>query len=229
MTMTKTTKLACFFYLLVFLPITLFSGNSVLGETLTVKVDKAMDGDTLRLEDGRLVRYIGIDAPEIDHRSHSADPFGLEAYQLNASYVNAKNVVLEFDLEKKDRYGRLLAYVFSLEGVLINQALLDQGLANVLYSPPNIKYFNVLLDSQQNAIKKSVGIWSKIIKGQGTYIGNTRSKRFHVKQCRLGRSISEKNRVESINLKEAYWQGFAPCARCMPSAIRKLQQKRRRP
>ncbi len=229
MTKTKMTKSAWIFFLIVLLLIALFPGNSVLGETLTVKVDKAMDGDTLRLADGRLVRYIGIDAPEIDHQSHSADPFGLEAYQLSASYVNNKTVVLEFDQEKKDRYGRLLAYIFSLEGVLINQALLEQGMANVLYSPPNIKYFNILLDSQQHAIRKSVGIWSKIKKGQGTYIGNKRSKRFHLKQCRLGRGVSDKNRVDFNELKEAYWQGFAPCARCMPSAIRKLQQKRRRP
>lgn len=223
------TKLFCIVYLIAFWFITLFSGNSVLGETLTAKVDSAVDGDTLRLADGRLVRYIGIDAPEIDHRSHSADPFGLDAYQLSASYVNQKTVVLEFDHEHKDHYGRLLAYVFSRDGVLINQALLEQGLANVLYTPPNLKYFKILLDTQQNAIKQKVGIWSVTKKGRGPYIGNSRTKRFHLKRCRLGRKVSAKNRIDFKELNEAFWQGFAPCAHCMPSAIRKLQQKRRRP
>ena len=224
--MTRTNFI-CAFYLSIVLSIVPLSGNSVLGETLTVKVKKAVDGDTLRLSDGRLVRYIGIDAPEIDHRSHSADPFGHEAYQLNARYVNQKTVILEFDHERKDHYGRLLAYVFSPKGVFVNQALLEQGLARVLYNPPNIRYFNVLLDKQRNAIKQRVGIWHNAEKWQGPFIGNTRSKRFHLKQCLLGQKVAVKNRVDFKELNDAYWQGFAPCAHCMPSAIRKLQQKRR--
>lgn len=196
-------------------------------ETLSVRVEKAVDGDTLRLKDGRLVRYLGIDAPEIDHRDNLTDPYGLEAFHLNAEYVDNKTVVLEFDQEHRDHYGRLLAYVFTRRGILVNQALLEKGLAYVLYNPLNIQHFDVLLNAQRFAIKHKVGIWDDKKKGQGPYIGNTRSKRFHLNRCRFGQKIPDSHRIIFKDLSEAYWRGYAPCAYCMPSPIRKIQQIRK--
>ncbi|MBW2406005.1 MAG: thermonuclease family protein [Deltaproteobacteria bacterium] len=78
------------------------------------------DGDTIVLTDGRYVRYIGINAPEIAHDNHKAEAFGYEAKNYNKSLVRSKTVRLEFDKEKYDRHGRLLAYVFLLNGTFIN-------------------------------------------------------------------------------------------------------------
>ena len=109
-----------FLYLqLILLSVLLFSRTALVQEWNTVKWIN--DGDTVVLSDGRHVRYIGINAPEIAHDNQKAEAFGYEAKQYNQSLVRSKKVRLEFDKEKYDRYGRLLAYIFLLDGTFINE------------------------------------------------------------------------------------------------------------
>ncbi|MBW2321013.1 MAG: thermonuclease family protein, partial [Deltaproteobacteria bacterium] len=109
------------------------------------------DGDTIVLADGRHVRYIGINSPEIDHENNKAELFGYEAKKYNKTLVLSKMVRLEFDKETHDRYGRTLAYVFLGNGVFVNNAMIEQGYAYCLSRRPNIKYDQVLLRSQRDA------------------------------------------------------------------------------
>nr|MBC8361511.1 thermonuclease family protein [Candidatus Desulfatibia profunda] len=76
------------------------------------KVRWVNDGDTVVLTDGRHVRYIGINAPEIDHENQRAEPYGYQAKKYNEKLVLSKTICLQFDKEQYDQYGRLLAYVF---------------------------------------------------------------------------------------------------------------------
>jgi endonuclease YncB( thermonuclease family) len=104
------------------------------------------DGDTIVLTNGKRVRYIGINAPEIDHDNHRAQPFGYESRSYNKGVVLKRKIRLEFDRERLDRYGRLLAYLFLPDGTFLNEALLQKGYAYFLFKKPNLKYNQRLLN-----------------------------------------------------------------------------------
>ncbi len=82
-----------------------------------------VDGDTVVLADGRHVRYIGIDTPEIDHAKQQAEPLAYGARSVNRQLVEGQSVRLEYDRETTDRYGRTLAYVYRGDGVFVNAEL----------------------------------------------------------------------------------------------------------
>jgi micrococcal nuclease len=180
-------------------------------------VRQVYDGDTLLLSTGEHVRYIGMDAPEIDHQGGKSDFLAYEARQLNAKLVQGKSVRLELDLERNDRHGRLLAYVFLENGDMVNELLVRKGLARVLQMPPNLKYASLLLDSQRRAMAERIGLWQKEPeKPEPYYIGNSDSYRFHRPSCPLGKTISRRHRVRFESAYEASWEGYSPCRRCKP-------------
>ncbi len=171
------------------------------------------DGDTIILNDNRCIRYIGINTPEIDHRDKKAEPYGYKAKLFNKSMLYKKKVRLEFDKERLDQYGRSLAYVFLPDGSFINEKILEQGYGFFLLRNPNNRYNSVLLKAQRKAMSGKKGIWqTREGKGEG-YIGNKKSKRFHLKTCRFGKTIKDK--IYLSNRWDAFWMGYAPCKRCM--------------
>jgi micrococcal nuclease len=185
-------------------------------------VDKAVDGDTFRLKDGRLVRYIGINAPEIDHENHRADPYAWEAYKINRQLVDGKRVRLEQGREPHDQYGRILAYVYDEKGRMINQVLMIKGLGYFYGHRSNIRILDdMLLSAQRRAMQEHVGIWKELPLQTAPFIANSRTRRFHTPQCRFGKAIDSKNEVRFKSLWAAYWQGYAPCDRCLSSSIKK--------
>jgi micrococcal nuclease len=120
-------------------------------------VVRISDGDTIRvrLASGReeRVRYIGIDAPE------RGDCFSARATAFNARLVAGREVRLEPDAEERDRYGRLLAYVYA-EGTFVNEELVRRGYAQPLTVPPNVRYaarFRRLADAARSA---GSGLWA---------------------------------------------------------------------
>lgn len=182
-----------------------------------VKVDKAVDGDTFRLVDGSWVRCLGIDAPEIDHVAHTEQSFGYAARDALARMVNGAKVVLEPTPPRYDVYGRRLALVRNEKGVLVNQAMLELGLAHVLAFPPYNDHDALFLTVQRDAMRKGVGLWRQpVLKSEGKYTGNQRSRRFHRDDCRQVPKIHQKNRVVLATRWEAFWLGFAPCRHCFP-------------
>lgn len=120
----------------------------------TGRVNKVYDGDTVLLSDGRKIRYLGINTPEWQ------EPFYLKAKQLNESLVMGKDVRLEFDEERIDKYGRLLAYVYVGEQ-MVNAKLIEAGLAHAFFIPPDRKHNTLLLKLQADAMERKLGIWSK--------------------------------------------------------------------
>ncbi len=176
-----------------------------------------IDGDTVVIETGEKVRYAGINAPEIAHNNEPGEPFGQAALKANIELVKDKRVLLEFAKQDRDRFGRLLAYVFLPDGTFVQEELIRRGLAFVFYNPPNLKYFKRLLRIQQQAIREQKGIWSMdYFDGQSYYIGNRYSKRFHRPDCPYGRNTSRRNRILFRDMKEAFYQGYCPCKRCRP-------------
>jgi micrococcal nuclease len=180
-------------------------------------VKQVYDGDTFSLSTGEQVRYIGVDAPEIDHQGDKSDFLAHEARVLNAKLVQGKPVRLEFDQERNDHHGRLLAYVFLENGDMVNELLVRKGLARVLPRPPNLKYFSLLLDAQRRAMAERVGIWQKEPeRPENCYIGNSSSYRFHRPGCSFGKAVSGRHRVRFESTYKAYWEGYSPCRQCKP-------------
>ena len=175
-----------------------------------------VDGDTVVLVDGQKVRYIGINAPELAHENHDAEPYGVAAKRFNALLVNRKKVRLEFDKERFDRYQRLLAYLFLENTTFVNAEILSNGYAYLLKKRPNLKYDKILLQSQRSAMSAKKGIWQNWKEKKNTVIGNKNSYRFHLPTCPYGKRIKPKNRVVFRKKWDAYWEGYAPAKRCMP-------------
>jgi len=173
------------------------------------------DGDTIVLNDGRRIRYIGINAPEVESQYSKAEPFGNEARELNRELIYLKKVRLEFDNEKYDRYGRLLAYVFLEDGTFVNNAMITAGYAYCLPKQPNVRYEELLLNSQRNAMLSNKGIWLNMNDDSGKYTGNSRSKRFHLADCPFARKIDKKSVRIYRSKKDAYRDGYAPCRKCL--------------
>jgi endonuclease YncB( thermonuclease family) len=172
------------------------------------------DGDTIVLADDRHIRYIGINAPEIEHDDQKAEPYGYEAKQFNEKLISSRKVRLEFDRERIDQYGRLLAYVFLEDNTLVNQAMIENGYAHCLPKKPNDRYETAFLKAQRRAMTKRLGIWRLLKKESHQLVGNRRSKRFHLQTCPFGKKTSKKNRILFSNQREAFWAGFAPCRKC---------------
>jgi len=173
------------------------------------------DGDTIVLTNRWRVRYIGIDAPEIDHQNQKAQPYGYAARAFNKKQVSSGKIGLEFDKERHDRYGRLLAYIFLADGSFLNARMLENGLAYYLYRSPNVKYENRLLKAQRDGMKAQMGLWRKWKEKKGSYIGNRRSRRFHRVTCPNAKKIEWKNRIIFSTQWDAFYAGYAPAKQCI--------------
>ena len=123
----------------------------------TAKVIQVIDGDTITVEGGYRVRYIGIDTPEI-HPVPEA--YGTEAWQVNRQLVEGKEVRLERDVSETDKYGRLLRYVY-VDDVFVNAELVILGLAEAKAYPPDIKYQEYLEEMESEAKEAGRGMWAK--------------------------------------------------------------------
>ncbi len=128
---------------------------------LEATVEHVDDGDTIevRVDGGReRVRYIGIDAPEIAHDGVGGARGGAAAAHLNRALVGGRRVRLELDRERRDRYGRLLAYVW--EGPrMVNLEIVRRGYARVLTIPPNVRYERWFARAQAEAQAAQRGLW----------------------------------------------------------------------
>ena len=173
------------------------------------------DGDTVVLESGSRVRYIGINAPEVAHEDRPAEPYGNAAKKHNLQLVYRKQIRLEFDRDKKDRHGRVLAYVFLRNGCFVNAEMVREGYAHTLFHRENDRYHGLLLKTQRQAMAAGKGMWRNRRESGIGYIGNRNSKRFHLKDCPFAKQTARKNRVYFQSMWEAFWAGFAPAKGCL--------------
>lgn len=175
-------------------------------------VTRCIDGDTLQLSNGEKVRLIGVDTPESKNNAKTRrdakgtgqdikkiTEMGKEAVAFTRKLIEGKQVRLEYDVQKKDKYGRTLAYVFHDTGIrepgfkkdywlvstdhegqrsdFINAELVLAGYAQVMTVPPNMKYQELFVTLQKTAKEKKRGLWaSPLIGGSGEGITNDKRK-----------------------------------------------------
>ena len=136
------------------------SGNLPAG--VDVAVHKVVDGDTLEVTGGERVRLIGVDTPETVAEDRPQGCFGKEASRFTASVVPPGTAVrLVGDAEQRDRYGRLLAYVYRRsDGLFVNAELLRRGFAQLLTIPPNIAHTDEFSVLARQAREGAQGLWA---------------------------------------------------------------------
>ncbi len=138
-------------------------------------VKRVVDGDTIELASGEKVRYIGIDTPEKNSPTVSKQCFAEESSVYNQSAVEGKNVKLTQDTSARDRYGRLLAYVYLEDGTFLNADLVKKGFAFASEYPPDTAKQAVLDQAQETARSQGLGLWKQceiLIDKNGRYHTN---------------------------------------------------------
>ena len=185
-----------------------------------VRVRWVPDGDTLYLHNGQVIRLKGIDAPEMDHGGGRDQYFARKSRDGLKSLVQDRPLQVEASTAGIDRYQRMLAEVRLPDGRLLSRVMLEQGLA--FYFPhPDQKLTDpeALLSAQKEAMVRERGFWDRLLsmkKAGQAYMGNRRSKRFHDPNCRYGKRMNARNRVEFRSLREAFAAGYAPARGCTP-------------
>ncbi len=124
------------------------------GDTVSIRI-KSLFGIATTTEK---VRLIGIDAPEFRD-----EPWGRRAKKHLKKLINESggSVYLEYDLDRRDKYGRLLAYLWDKKGRMINERMIEDGYAVVFTIPPNVRYVKKFSEAQQKARQNKSGIWGK--------------------------------------------------------------------
>ncbi len=125
-----------------------------------VLVTRVVDGDTVELESGEKVRYIGINTPETVAPGKGVECYGKNASEKNVELVEGKVVYLEMDVSDEDRYDRLLRYVYLADGQMVNELLVAEGYANASSYPPDVKYQDLFAAAEAAARAAGVGLWS---------------------------------------------------------------------
>jgi len=138
----------------------------------SILVSRVVDGDTLKLENGKYLRLLGIDTPEMHesaklHRDalrsqqneDAIKQLGRRSYEFTKQLVEGKRVRLEFDAERYDKYNRLLAYVFLDDGTFLNARIIEEGYASLMTYPPNVKYADEFLRLYRQARENKRGLW----------------------------------------------------------------------
>ena len=176
---------------------------------------KVIDGDTIELDNGKKVRFVGVNTPERGVEGYIASKNLVQKLCLN------KEIGLDIDDSKhNDKYGRTLAVVI-VDGKNLNEILLKEGLAEIMYMPPSEFYpydwansDTHVANTQSSSTSSSSDTSSS--SGSGSYVGNANSGKFHVASCSSVSKMSEKNKVFFSSRSDAINQGYVPCKRCNP-------------
>lgn len=181
------------------------------------KVLRVVDGDTFVIDYNgteEKVRLIGIDTPESVHPDADKNSAaGITASDYTKSLLKGKSVSLEFDVQQRDKYGRMLVYAY-VDGYMLNKKLLEDGYAVVATYPPNVKY----VDEFKAVSKEYQSAFGEISTdvSEAAYIGNIKTEKFHSVSCSSVKDMAEYNKIGFENRNDAISAGYSSCGKCKP-------------
>ena len=127
-----------------------------------VSIATIYDGDTVRLSDGRKVRLIGINTPELGRDGEPDQPLARQAKAtLEQLLKSNRTLLLQPGKQNQDRYGRLLAHLYLNDGTNLEAQLLQRGLGFAISIPPNLKLRECLNQAELQARQQQLGVWSE--------------------------------------------------------------------
>ena len=138
-----------------------FSGQ----QASEVYIERVIDGDTVETAAGDSIRLLGVDTPEIDWENNNSEFYAEEAREFTIKNLDDQKVLLEYDQDREDQYGRTLAYIYH-DGQNFNQKLLQEGYATLMIVEPNDKYESEFKNAAAEARKSKKGIWSQVLELQ---------------------------------------------------------------
>ena len=175
-------------------------------------VKKIKDGDSVELLGGDRLRLLSVDTPE------EGELFFEDACQFLAELTLGKTARIEFAGRRRDRYGRLLGYLY-IDSIFVNKAILENGLGYLyLFKDTELDRPETkdLLMAQRAAMQKAIGLWSVERAQEDYYIAAQGSFRFHRPGCRSVKGL-QPGRYRTFNTRdEALYEGLSPCRRCKP-------------
>lgn len=178
------------------------------GEEVTVV--GVVDGDTVELEDGRRVRLVGIDTPERGDADYDS------AAAVTERMVLRQRVRLEYDRDQLDRYGRTLAFLW-VGDHLVNSEIVRAGWAWCYFFDGNLRHSRKLLLAQQEAMRAHRGHWKMPqVETADYYRASFSSFRFHRPDCESMEKVDPELEVVYHAKDSAFYDGYAPCSRCVP-------------
>lgn len=224
----KTASFLCVILALLLCPIGAYADS--------FKCTRVIDGDTIEINyEGKLekVRLIGVDTPETVHPNKPVEYFGKEASNFTRWLVEGKSVTLEFDWQRRDKYSRLLAYVYLDDGTLVNKKIIEQGYGHA-YTKFPFKYLEEFRAAELKAREAGKGLWAagsnltreevKRVRKTKTpvsddagdqivYVTRTGAK-YHRGHCRYLR----RSKIP-MKLRDAVRAGYTPCKVCRPPSL----------
>jgi len=145
---------AFFFFLIAAL------GASLASATTRVEtISRVVDGDTVVLESGEIIRLAGINTPELAKKDQPDQPLAFEARDALVDLIGGRSIQIYNAPGHKDRYGRTLAYLLMPEGDTVQERLVRMGLASVVVIAPNDLYLAELSQAEDDARSRRIGIW----------------------------------------------------------------------
>ncbi len=127
-----------------------------------VYIERVIDGDTVQTAAGDSIRLLGVDTPEIDWENNESEFYAEEAREFTIEHLRDQNVLLEYDEEREDDYGRTLAYIYQ-DGDNFNRRLLKEGYASLMIVEPNDKYESEFKEAAAEARNSKKGIWTQVL------------------------------------------------------------------
>lgn len=203
-------------YILFFIALALSVLLPDIADSKDYVVRKIINGDTVQLDTGETVKYLGIEAPKLNAKEGGAEFYARDAARYNKKLVFMKKVRLEFDHDRKDPQGRLLAYVF-VKNLFVNAELVKLGYARASVKPPNIKYQETFASLEKKAIEGDRGLWQEAKKDtESYYVGNKRTYTLHRPSCKYVNKIPAKDKIIFRNRADALKIGYTPDKYCKP-------------
>jgi len=209
-------------------PIFIIVFISLLFAQSNTRVSRVVDGDTFVISSGEKVRLIGVDTPETKHPRKGVEYFGPQASAFSREMLEGKTIRLEFDVQERDRYGRLLAYVY-IDTLFFNKHLVKEGYARVATYPPNVKYQDQFLAAQRYAREHDKGLWGQDNPSDlylpkesgdgndtGPVVASKNSDKYHRPSCKWAKRIKPENLIRFESAEAARKKGYKPCKVCKP-------------